>query len=359
VDFLRLWFYALVAGLPVPLSAVADVDTVKILSTATAPLVSGSRTINPNVVIEMENQANIDERHPISLNFESRAIAANRHAIEAIRHKLKETLIPKVDFHDVTVTEALALLNRETGVPIIDLFSEEPQPLPKGAVSPMEARITLRLENQSAEELLRYVTTLAGIVPRVEPGVIVCIPLTTAIQTLVREDFQVPGELLGNTSEKKLKAFFESKGVGFPRGNTLAYDRSKECLSVRNIEANLVLVELILDNLVLQSGEKQKTEEEVKFSRELRWIQSRKQERKKQKVRRVEIHDASMKEIVRELRPKIGPCIGIQVDSPTKICLSMKNTSVAELVQRIAERSGTRVVGGASIVFVPATAPLQ
>jgi len=363
--FPRALFCVLVPAFVLPVIATADSGNVVPTSKSATPFVSGSTAMPPTVLIDIEDEGPENTQPPTKVNLESGSMAADRRTIETIQRKLQQTIIAKVDFRDVTVQEAVEFLNRETGVPMVVLSlpgqpveaaKAHELPLPAHIVKPADARITFSLQNVPATEVLRYVTSLAGIVPRIEPGAVILKPLMISLQMIESEDFHVPLAVFGKIATKESpKEFFESKGVFFPPGSTIDYNTSKECLTVRNTERSLTLIEDILEELLRQPGAKQTTKAERELTRELRKTQEWKQTLEKRMVRRVEIHDASMEEIVRELRLQVIPWVGAQVDPKARISLSMKKASVTELLRRIADLTKTQaVIGLRSIVFVPA-----
>jgi hypothetical protein len=344
----------LAVGWFTPLIAVAEVGN---SSPSATPLVSGSKAVTSSVVIEMQNQSGGDTQPRAKLNLKSEAIAADQRAITATYDKLRKTIIPAVDFHDVTVREALEFLYKETRVPMVgppgDLTSEKS--LQGNAIEPGDARITFSLKNASAVEVLRYITTLAGLVGRIESGVVVIKPLTIGGGAVTKSEvFKAPAEIDG----MPIKEFFASKGVEFPESawSTFDYNASTGCLKVSNTVENVRRIEIILDRFSSQPkniGTAQELTQELELRETLEWRLSMEETM----VLNAEIHDASLEEIVKELQLKFIPWVGTQVDSKIRVNLSMQNVPVTELLQRIAELTKTHlVIGLRAFVFVPEAA---
>lgn len=337
-----------------PLIAVARAEN---SAQSAPPLVSGSKSVAAFVMIEMEDRSGGDTQPRAQLNSKSEAMAADRRAITTTRDKLQKTIIPEVNFRDVTVREALKFLNRETGVPMVDLSGNLPseKPLQGNSIEPGDARITLSLKNASAVEVLRYVTTLAGLVGRIEPGIVVIKPSIIGCGAVTKsEAFKAPPKIDG----MPIKEFFASKGVEFPEAawSTFDYNASTGCLKVANTVENVRRIEIILDKLSSQPkniGTVQELTQELELRETLEWRLSLEETM----VLNAEIHDAFLEEIVKELQLKFNPWVGTQVDSKIRVNLSMKNVPVTELLQRIAELTKTHlVIGLRAFVFVPAAA---
>jgi hypothetical protein len=85
--------------------------------------------------------------------------------LDPIEKKLNEIIIPKVDFENATVTEAIRILNQKS----VEMDTKEPDPAKRGItiVSSIKedngARITLNLSNVPIVEALRYVCQLTNL----------------------------------------------------------------------------------------------------------------------------------------------------------------------------------------------------
>ncbi|MGB8356256.1 MAG: hypothetical protein WCD79_20325 [Chthoniobacteraceae bacterium] len=234
-----------------------------------------------------------------------------------IKNKLNHIIIPKIEFRDATVREALAFLqqksrevdNTETdparkGVNIVlkaDVFpnlSEARADAKKtyiqgdlGYTIPSEARITLSLTNIPLSEALRYITNLAGLKEKIDPYVVAIVPLSYGSPTLITKEWVAPAVFLASndvasgsdalSSQNIQKAIDAStasggkspialhttaqellidNGIPFPPGASAKYDSSNNKLVVRNTDDNLDLVEQYLGSLNSTAGTHPKAE---------------------------------------------------------------------------------------------------
>jgi general secretion pathway protein D len=144
----------------------------------------------------------------------------------AIQNKLNSIIIPKVEFHDATVREAIDFLKRKSaeldvretdpsrrGVNIVlqlDVPSGTPTAAPAvpgldpaaapaaggaaaaSGINPAEARITLSLNNMPLAEVLRYITTLAGLKVKIDQYAVAIVPITVVTDQLITKEYKVP-----------------------------------------------------------------------------------------------------------------------------------------------------------------------
>ena len=162
----------------------------------------------------------------------------------AIQNKLNTIIIPKVEFKDATVRETIDFLKTKSR----DLDIREPDPSRRGVnivlqldnsvgapaapaqipaadsgtaaipgldpaattaataapaaptINPNDARITLSLTNVPLAEVLRYITTLAGLKIKIDPYAVAIVPTTTIIETLITKEYKIPpGIFVGPT----------------------------------------------------------------------------------------------------------------------------------------------------------------
>jgi general secretion pathway protein D len=152
---------------------------------------------------------------------------------QAIQRKLNTIIIPKLEFREASIREAIDFLKQKSitldpdpdptkrGVNIVlrlesgaggAVPAAPPAAAPAGvipglveppgapaaapaaipAVDPNEARITISLTNVPLGEALRYVTNLAGLKYKVEQYAVSVVPLSTPIDTLVTKEWKVP-----------------------------------------------------------------------------------------------------------------------------------------------------------------------
>ncbi|MEA3209975.1 MAG: ral secretion pathway protein [Chthoniobacter sp.] len=163
---------------------------------------------------------------------------------EMIQKKLERIVIPRLEFKEATIREAIEFLKKKSveldtteanpanrGVNLVlklegasgggagaapDLGAPAAAPaipgleaLPGAAApgapgaapaafgSPADARITVSLTNIPLSEALRYVTNLAGLKYKVEPFAVSIVPASTNIDVLITKEYKVRPDLIG------------------------------------------------------------------------------------------------------------------------------------------------------------------
>ena len=238
---------------------------------------------------------------------------------EYIQNKLNHIIIPKIEFRDATVREAVDFLKQKSH----DLDTQEPDPARRGVnivlklettpglsvspaapaaaapavpglpldanaaapvtaaahpIAPSEARITLSLTNIPLSEALRYITNLAGLKVKIDPYAVTIVPLSEPTDTLITKEYKVPPSFLTNAPSASgptglnapaaragggnaagtgpqlavrlgAKDVLIAAGVEFPPGASANYIASSSRLIVRNTEANLDLVDQVVEAL--------------------------------------------------------------------------------------------------------------
>ena len=146
----------------------------------------------------------------------------NISSTQAITEKLRRIIIPKIEFREATVTDAISFLQRKS----IDLDTTEADPTRRGvnivlklesagmgappagglgappvdagpgapapAASPADAKITLSLTNIPLAVALDYITRLANLKVKVEPYAVKIVPLSEPTDTLITKEYKVP-----------------------------------------------------------------------------------------------------------------------------------------------------------------------
>ncbi|MEX1044541.1 MAG: Amuc_1098 family type IV pilus outer membrane protein [Chthoniobacterales bacterium] len=226
---------------------------------------------------------------------DSAAGQEERRGTELMVARLNRIIIPRIDFRDATIRQAVTFLQQQSrtseasgapgdgasGInivlklprsgavapPVTDEFGEAAAP---GAVPPADSRITLNLTNVPLYEALRYVATLAGLKVKVEPFAVSIVPLSELTDTLEQREFKVPpGFITGTGGEadptvfagraaddeggprlavrQNARDFLESQGVAFPPGASANFIPGSSRLVVRNTAPNLDLIESLVD----------------------------------------------------------------------------------------------------------------
>jgi general secretion pathway protein D len=167
---------------------------------------------------------------------------------ERIRRKLEHIIIPKLEFRDATVREAIDYLKKKSaelddeskagekgvnivlklessggggggggaapaaaaapaipGIPGLDqnpppaAAANVPAAAPGAIGSPADARITVSLTNIPLIEALKYVTGLAGLKFKVEPYAVSVVPVTENTDVLITKEWKIPPDLIPRT----------------------------------------------------------------------------------------------------------------------------------------------------------------
>ncbi|MEA3188147.1 MAG: ral secretion pathway protein [Chthoniobacter sp.] len=159
---------------------------------------------------------------------------------EYITNKLNRIIIPKIEFREATVREAIDFLKQKSreldteqdptkrgvnivlkmeasggsapaaapdaagAAPAIPGLEATPAPTatttPTGpTVNPADVRITLSLSNIPLAEALRYITNLANLKIKVDPFAVAIVPITENTADLVTKEYKVPPGFIGNS----------------------------------------------------------------------------------------------------------------------------------------------------------------
>jgi general secretion pathway protein D len=196
-----------------------------------------------------------------------------------INRKLDDIIIPRIDFQEVTVREALDIIKQRAAA----LDTSEPDPSRRGVNivlniqegSPeASARITLALTDIPLRAAINYVANAANLKLKVEPYAVSVVPLSTPTDVLITKEYKVPpsfitalpansggaaplpgaGSTLAPGSQSAVTArsgareFLEAAGVAFPVGATAYFIASTSKLIVKNTQANLDLVDTLVEN---------------------------------------------------------------------------------------------------------------
>lgn len=297
----------------------------------------------------------------------------------AIQHKLNSIIIPKVEFKGATVREAVDFLKKKS----VELDTAESNPSRRGVnivlqpdyaepnkegISPADAQLTLSVINMPLGEVIRYVTTLSGLKVKVESDKVSIVSQATAAKELITKEYMVPPRLAagGQPAEDYLK----QQGVVFPFGANANFVRSSSSLIVRNTQDNLDLVDAIVDalNPVVDVPKKEEppnagTSPSALLKKKLNTLI----------IPSVEFKDASLREAIYILKKKSaevdtnepdpthrGVNICLQLDegvaNDTRITLSLRNVSLAEVIRHVTNLAGLKmVVDNYAVAMVPLT----
>ncbi len=193
----------------------------------------------------------------------------------SINRKLDEIIIPKIDFRDATVREALDYIKQRAA----SLDSVEQDPARKGInivlkLSPdapeSASRITLSLTDVPLRAAIDYVARAANLKLKVEPYSVVVVPQSEPTDVMITKEYKVPPSFITSlpasaggttavagvapgsqsavTARSGAREFLESSGVTFPEGASANYIASTSRLIVKNTQSNLDLVDTLVEN---------------------------------------------------------------------------------------------------------------
>jgi len=227
---------------------------------------------------------------------------------ERITNLLTNIIIPKIEFHEATVDEAIKFLQQKSkdldpnkqGVNIVlkvgggpvSATSVQPEaqaatpPTPGtpeavpavAAAGPADTRISLSLTNIPLYEALKYITSLANLKVKIDPYAVAIVPITENTEALLTKEYNVPPGFInsapsasggtdmsaaigksstggtdltkggsGIATRGSAKKYLEENGVTFPEGASANYLSASSRLIVRNTQANLDLIDTLVD----------------------------------------------------------------------------------------------------------------
>lgn len=186
---------------------------------------------------------------------------------ESIAKKLEEIKIPRIDFTDSSIVEAIGFLRKRAA----ELDETEDDPKRKGvnivlklpADSPDASYpITLSLQDVPLGTALDYVSRTANLKTKIERHAVVIVPQSENTDVMITKEYKVPPGFIQavpgmapETGEdgqpvaasSKAKNFLESQGVEFPDGASANYIPSSSRLIVKNTLPNLDFVDSLVE----------------------------------------------------------------------------------------------------------------
>ncbi|HEY6676626.1 MAG TPA: Amuc_1098 family type IV pilus outer membrane protein [Terrimicrobium sp.] len=194
-----------------------------------------------------------------------------------INRKLDEIIVPRVDFRDATIREALDFLKQRSVA--LDTTDEDPTRrginivLKVPADSPeADARITLSLNDIPLRAAIDYVAKAANLKLKIEPYAVAVVPQSEPTDILITKEYKVPpgfitslpatgqpplpgprSETIAPGSQPAIQArsgareFLEAQGVTFPPGASANFIASTSRLIIKNTQANLDLIDTLVE----------------------------------------------------------------------------------------------------------------
>ena len=194
-----------------------------------------------------------------------------------INRKLDEIIIPRIDFRDATIREALDFIKQRA----VTLDTSEEDPSRRGinivlkvaADSPeANSRITLSLNDIPLRAAIDYVAKAANLKLKIEPYAVAVVPQSEPTDILITKEYKVPpgfitslpaqdqtngqgpgGQGIAPGSQPAIQArsgareFLEAQGVTFPQGASANFIASTSKLIVKNTQANLDLIDTLVE----------------------------------------------------------------------------------------------------------------
>jgi general secretion pathway protein D len=180
---------------------------------------------------------------------------------QSINRKLDDIVIPRLNFTDATVREAIEYLRSVSAQQDPDTLERGVNIVLKLDSAAASQTITIDLSNIPLREALDYITRLANLKIKVEPYAVLIVPLSEPTDTLVTKEYRVPPGFIaslpgggdagvgGDTAVRsRAKDFLESQGVQFPPGASANFLASSSRLIVRNTQENLDLVDALVES---------------------------------------------------------------------------------------------------------------
>ncbi len=197
----------------------------------------------------------------------------------AINRKLDEIIIPRVDFNDATIREALDFLKQRA----VALDTSEQDPSRRGVnivlkLAPdapeAEQRISLSLTDIPLRVAIDYVAKAANLKLKIEPYAVVVVPQSEPTDILITKEYKVPpsfitalpastdtasagaggggintapGSMPSIAARSTARQFLEANGVTFPPGASANFLTSSSKLIVRNTQANLDVIDSLVE----------------------------------------------------------------------------------------------------------------
>ncbi|MEO6847971.1 MAG: Amuc_1098 family type IV pilus outer membrane protein [Chthoniobacterales bacterium] len=192
----------------------------------------------------------------------------------SIEHKLDSIIIPRIDFRETTVKEAIDFIKQRAAA----LDTAESDPSKKGvniflkldptAIAAESAtRITLSLTDIPLREALGYIATSANLKIKVEPYAVAIVPQAENTDVIYTAVFQVPPGFISNlpaappaagsttgiaegttsvASRSNVMEYLKSQGVDFPPEASAYFIATTGRLIVRNTQRSIDTIEELL-----------------------------------------------------------------------------------------------------------------
>jgi Type II secretory pathway, component PulD len=114
---------------------------------------------------------------------------------QSINRKLDELIVPRINFTDATVREAIEYLRQRSEIldtEAMDAANRGVNIVLKLDQAAASQTVTIDLANLPLREALTYITNLANLKFKVEPFAVLIVPINEATDTLITKEYRVP-----------------------------------------------------------------------------------------------------------------------------------------------------------------------
>jgi general secretion pathway protein D len=185
---------------------------------------------------------------------------------QIISDKLDAIRIPRIDFTDSSIREALDFIkNRAAELDDAETNNEQKGvnivlKLPPGS-SESAYPITLSLTDVPLRTAITYIADAANMKIKVEPYAVVVVPQSENTDVLITKEYKVPPGFIQSipgagatstagqsvASRSMAKDYLEDQGVAFPEGASANFISSTSRLIVKNTQSNLDLIDALVE----------------------------------------------------------------------------------------------------------------
>lgn len=205
--------------------------------------------------------------------------------------ELKKIIVPKIEFHDTLIREAVDQMNvlirahnsepssfqipplriRQFPIPAAQESPAQSNPALTGTATdaankdassepkllpPEEARISLSLSNTSLKEIIRYVTNLFGMVIDFQADAVWLKPMVWGIPVVETRSYSVPKAICTTRAdaEELVKEQFPGFNPANPRGCSWNFNETTHVLTLRFVDVSFVFFEKWYARELLKNG---------------------------------------------------------------------------------------------------------
>ncbi len=192
-----------------------------------------------------------------------------------ITKKLKEIIIDRIDFEDVSIATAAKYLKERSkekdpekvGVNIVlrgrinqpitaegdEVVMEEVTTTGTGGQGDGEEitiqPLTMMVDNIPLESAIKYICNQANLKYRIEKYAVVIASPDVKLEDVETKIYPIEKDVINLGTDENIKSSFENRGISFPAGAAIVYDESIGRLIVTNTPENLQKIESIIKEM--------------------------------------------------------------------------------------------------------------